>query len=142
MFQLDIDDRAAVARALGMKPSEVVAAAGLEGGDGELASVVVQTHDGQRVLVAPGGGVTPWDGPMPGDEVEAPVFESDVEPPDEGDGTGPAGEGEVPGGTADEVLAWVGEDRERATRALQAEQGRDKPRTTLTTQLEKLAGLA
>ena len=42
-------------------------------------------------------------------------------------------------GTAADVLAWVGEDPERAEEALAAEQAKDKPRSTLVKQLEKLA---
>lgn len=42
-------------------------------------------------------------------------------------------------GTAADVLAWVGDDPERAAEALEAEQAKDKPRTTLVKQLEKLA---
>jgi hypothetical protein len=38
-----------------------------------------------------------------------------------------------------EVLAWVGDDRERAEQALAAEQAsRDKPRTTLTQRLDEI----
>ena len=40
---------------------------------------------------------------------------------------------------ADDVLAWVGDDPERAAEALAAEQAKDKPRSTLVKQLEKLA---
>lgn len=42
-------------------------------------------------------------------------------------------------GTAAAVLAWVGEDPERAAEALEAEQAKEKPRSTLVKQLEKLA---
>ncbi|MEU9333130.1 hypothetical protein AB0D49_08190 [Streptomyces sp. NPDC048290] len=45
-------------------------------------------------------------------------------------------------GTAADVLAWVGENQERAARALTEEQARDKPRSTLVKQLEKLADQA
>ena len=41
--------------------------------------------------------------------------------------------------TAAEVLAWVGDDPERAAEALEAEQAKDKPRSTLVKSLEKLA---
>ncbi|MGW6703608.1 hypothetical protein ACWGDE_01760 [Streptomyces sp. NPDC054956] len=41
--------------------------------------------------------------------------------------------------TAADVLAWVGEDSERAAAALAAELAKDKPRSTLVKQLEKLA---
>ncbi|MGW1102714.1 hypothetical protein [Streptomyces sp. NPDC002540] len=37
------------------------------------------------------------------------------------------------------VLAWVGDDPERAEEALAAEQEKDKPRSTLVKQLEKTA---
>jgi hypothetical protein len=50
---------------------------------------------------------------------------------------GPAAELDIDG-TAADVLAWVGEDRERAAEALAAEQAKDKPRSTLVKQLEKL----
>jgi hypothetical protein len=42
-------------------------------------------------------------------------------------------------GTAAEALAWVGDDTARAAVALDAEQAKDKPRSTLVKQLEKLA---
>lgn len=45
-------------------------------------------------------------------------------------------------GTAQDVLAWVGDDPDRAGEALAAEQAKDKPRSTLVKQLEKLAGSA
>jgi len=37
------------------------------------------------------------------------------------------------------VLAWVGDDPERAAEALEAERAKDKPRSTLVKSLEKLA---
>lgn len=44
----------------------------------------------------------------------------------------------VPDGTAEAVLSWVDDDPERALAAWEAEQARDKPRTTLLAALEKL----
>lgn len=41
--------------------------------------------------------------------------------------------------TAADVLAWVGEDTDRAAEALEAELAKDKPRSTLVKSLEKLA---
>ena len=41
-------------------------------------------------------------------------------------------------GTINEVLDWVGIDKERAQEALDAEQGQDKPRKTLVSALESL----
>lgn len=66
--------------------------------------------------------------------------DADGEP--EGDG-GKEPPPEPPGSLADastaaEVLAWVGEDPERATEALVAEKARDKPRSTLIRDLTKL----
>lgn len=61
-------------------------------------------------------------------EGDAPV--ADREPTD--------GELDIDASAAD-VLAWVGDDSERAAEALAAEQAKDKPRSTLVKQLEKLA---
>ena len=54
-----------------------------------------------------------------------------------------SGGDEPPGSLADastsaEVLSWAGDDPERALEALEAEEARDKPRSTLVKQLEKL----
>lgn len=61
---------------------------------------------------------TPWTQPAP-----APEVNSD----------------EVPTGTVAAVLGWVGDDRERAARALEVESAAEKPRTTLVGALEALA---
>lgn len=50
----------------------------------------------------------------------------------------PSEPGAVPDGTIDEVLAWVGDNPERARRALEAEQAAGK-RKTLVDQLSKIA---
>lgn len=42
--------------------------------------------------------------------------------------------------SAQQVLAWVGDDPDRAADALAQEQEKDKPRSTLVKSLEKLAG--
>ncbi|MFF9269080.1 hypothetical protein [Streptomyces rochei] len=39
-----------------------------------------------------------------------------------------------------DVLAWVGDDQERAAEALRQEEAVDKPRSTLVRQLAKIAG--
>jgi hypothetical protein len=44
----------------------------------------------------------------------------------------------VPDGTADEIMAWVGTDTERALAAIEAEEAREKPRKTLLSKLEAL----
>ena len=43
----------------------------------------------------------------------------------------PAGGGDVPEGSIDKVLAWVGDDKGRAQQALDAEQAKDEPRRSL-----------
>ncbi|MFR9796628.1 hypothetical protein ACL02U_12090 [Streptomyces sp. MS06] len=59
------------------------------------------------------------------------------EPADGGKGDGaPASLADA--STAAEVLAWVGDDPERAAEALAAEEERDKPRSTLVRDLSKL----
>jgi len=84
---------------------------------GDLAAYLVSTHSP----------VEPLD-----DEARA-LLEPEQDAPKE-----PPAELDIDG-TAADVLAWVGEDRERAAVALAAEQAKDKPRSTLVKQLEKLA---
>jgi hypothetical protein len=83
---------------------------------GELAAYLVSTHSP----------VEPVD-----DEARA-LLEAPQE------GSAPPAELDIDG-TAADVLAWVGEDPDRAEEALAAEQAKDKPRSTLVKQLEKLA---
>ena len=45
---------------------------------------------------------------------------------------------EVPSGSAKEVLDWVGDDKDRAQRAYDAEQAKDEPRKGLSSDLEDL----
>ncbi len=63
-------------------------------------------------------------------------------PPDEAPpGVMTLNRGLVPDGTAKDVIDWVGDDRDRARAALEAEQGKgDDARTTLVARLSKLAG--
>ena len=89
---------------------------------GELAAYLVSTHspvepldDDARALLQPPQEEQGPEGP------KDPPAELDID------------------GTAADVLAWVGEDPERARQALAAEQAKDKPRSTLVKQLEKLA---
>lgn len=133
------------ARALGVAPSEV--------------RDVEETQDGARVRMTNGAVrlITPGDGVFACDDHPAsahlrrwaePVEETDEprlsEPEDEGEGEGQReGEGEqqgdeVPDGTIEQVLAWVGDDQARAVRALDAEHAREKPRSTLVARLTEL----
>jgi hypothetical protein len=45
---------------------------------------------------------------------------------------------QVPKGTTSELLSWVGDDKERAQRALDAENATDKPRKGLVEELEEI----
>lgn len=47
---------------------------------------------------------------------------------------------DVPNGTVDAVLDWVGEDRARAAAALEVENDREAPRKTVLAALEALTG--
>lgn len=100
-------------------------------------------------------GVVP-DEPATSDETTAPVDSAgQATPADTGPAAGPAhecaavqaaqptldepgGDG-VPTGSAKEVLTWVGTDPGRARRAIEAENTRDKPRTTLVAVLTRIA---
>lgn len=46
--------------------------------------------------------------------------------------------GDVPDGSIDEVLDWVGDDHDRAQRALDAENCKSTPRSSLITKLESI----
>ncbi|MFL6141582.1 MAG: hypothetical protein ACJ72N_06905 [Labedaea sp.] len=50
--------------------------------------------------------------------------------------------GEVPDGNAEQVQTWVGDDPDRARRALDAERQREQPRSGLTGHLEKVVAKA
>lgn len=92
---------------------------------GELAAYLVSTHSP----------VEPLD-----DEARA-LLEGSAEEPEQEPQVpaDPPGELNVNAKT-DDILAWVGEDQERARTALELEQVKDKPRSTLVKQLEKLIG--
>lgn len=62
-----------------------------------------------------------------------------VQPPSEGIPPLEGGKDDPPvEGTIDTLMAWVGEDRDRAARALVAEQAKDKPRATV---IKRLGGV-
>lgn len=149
-----IDEAAAV---MGMPPHEVIAVA--EVGDYH----VVSTHDGQKTIVTEAGkavlvkpdateaeiaaelGITEAEFRAQLDRDEAVDLAAEGEPEDvppavggENGGAGPETD-PVPDVDAKELLAWVGDDQARAVRALEAEQAREKPRSTVVTALEKVA---
>lgn len=133
-MKLTEEIRAEVARAMGMKPAEVVAV------DEVDAGLVVTTHDGVRSLLTEGGGVEPY-APSPVEVAKEELAELVQQPPatPENPVTG-APVNVVPEGSEKDVLDWVGEDKERAGLALKVEQNHAKPRKGLVEKLQKLAG--
>lgn len=140
------------ARVMGMAPSEVLAVAEV----GEY--LVITTTDGQHTRVSDEGEAQLLTAAQAaqlgiGQKTGAPVDDVDPDSPVEGADPAAAAEGagqelETPGGeqpdevpdvSKDELLAWVGEDTDRAARALAAENARDKPRSTVVAELEKVA---
>lgn len=75
-----------------------------------------------------------WDSPKQ-DEWVSKIQEARGEEP-----TSSEGGHELDGLTAEEVLAWVGDDPARAGEALEHEQSQRKPRKNLSSTLEAMAG--
>lgn len=90
--------------------------------DEEFTEAVEETPDEEVGPQVPGK-----PGVQPGSEED-----TDDQTSDESDG----GSQDVPDGSVNEVLDWVGDDHERAQRALQVERS-GQNRTTLVTELEK-----
>ncbi|MEV0805738.1 hypothetical protein [Micromonospora sp. NPDC050200] len=116
------------AQALGMKRREILAVDRVDGG------YAITTHDGQRTLVNQRGTIVATGDIL--DPAGAPPAPQTPPPADpDGSDTPPAA---VPDGNAADVLAWVGGDVDRARTAASAEQGRERPRTGLLAELDKL----
>jgi hypothetical protein len=134
-------DLSSVARTLGMKPSEVLDAEDTDAG------LVVDIFDGTRLIIVPDDapdadgktGVMYLAAPISAGGKDytgdAPVYAQPVEPaPD----APPAGDEEYPEkGSADDVLAWVAGDKDRAEFALEVENN-GKARKGLTEELEAI----
>ena len=73
-----------------------------------------------------------------GQQSEQETGQSQGESEEEGDSSDDAEP--VPDGTTAEILQWVGGDQDRARRALDKEQGDDRPRAGLTGELRKILG--
>lgn len=138
-------DKYQAARALGLADADVLAVE--ETGDG---TKVVTRDGGDRLITDDGvfalsdhpataqlrrhetvkAKVTAGEYVVSGEDAKA--FAPGTEPgdakPDDG----------VPDGSADVVLTWVGDDQERAQRALAAEDRREHPRSTLVDKLRKI----
>lgn len=121
------------AQVLGMRTAEVVNL--VSRGDVHLATL----HDRTRAVLHDTGRFT-FDERAVDEFLTVEVDDS----PDENEGQAPpaddpaTGDDVVPDGTAEVVLDWVGEDVDRARRALAAEGGRDKPRAGVTAKLTAL----
>lgn len=61
-----------------------------------------------------------------------------VDPPEKSEPEAPADPEAVPTGKIPAIMAWVGDDKERAQKALDAENATDKPRSTLVAELTEL----
>lgn len=116
-------------RHMGVEPvGEAVAETSQE--NGSAAAIATATEERSEVDTEP-------------DETPKPEVTSEAEPESVTSDQAPASpdeSGEVPTGGAKEILAWVGDDPHKARQALDAEQEREKPRSTLVATLTKLAG--
>ena len=126
---------------LGMAEREVIGVHAAPGGN------IVVTHDGTSTLIFDDGelvfGAEAIRAGLGSEQEDA---EGEAEAEDDGKGGTGAGGGDtgdkVPEGSIEVVLAWVGEDKERAAAALEAERAQAKPRSGLLAKLEPLAGVA
>lgn len=143
-------DRFEAARTLGLADTEVLDVAETEDG------TAVRCKDGSERLVTDDGvfaltdhsataNFRRWEGSDAPAEALAEAREEKVaaekpdihvELPNAPEDAAPS---EVPGGNADAVLDWVGDDRTRAAEALAVEKERENPRSTLIGKLKKLA---
>lgn len=127
---MDLNEAAA---RMGMKAgTEVVDVA--ETDDGH----VVTTHDGQRTLIHSDGSMTHGVADPDVEVVEEISDEEAAQIAAYVDRATEVGDDEVPDGTANEVLEWVGEDVDRAERALDVELHSENQRTTLVAKLSAL----
>jgi hypothetical protein len=127
-----------------------------QGHDDEASSEVAEAHDKHREAVeaearareeaAAKGEPAPGEPQQPGEGAEEPSEQpaegEPSEPPSEQPAEQPSeqpneDDEDVPSGTIDGVLAWVGDDHDRAQRALDAERA-GQNRSTLVTQLEAI----
>lgn len=94
-------------------------------------------------VLADNGSVMPHDLPLPSgiaDRVARGALRlvnadgTEIEPESEK----PADDGALPSGSIAVVLGWVGDDHDRAMKALEAEQAADRPRKSLVAALEAM----
>lgn len=123
-------DKQEAARRLGAPEAEIAAVRDTDHG-------TVATHiDGYEYLITDGAVAFYLARPKGSDfPLFVPPASVDEPPAVDVDGDG------VPDGTAAQILAWVGDDRDRAAQALAAERAKsDNARATLVARLEKLVG--
>jgi hypothetical protein len=129
-------DRYEAARALGLADADVLAVEETEDG------TKVTTRDGGDRLIKDDGVFALSDHPATAQlrRHDADAADKESEPddvPDPEPSTVP-GDDEVPDGSADAVLTWVGDDSGRAQQALATEGRREHPRSTLVDKLRKI----
>jgi outer membrane biosynthesis protein TonB len=76
--------------------------------------------------------------PVPAPTLTSETFPSSSAPEESHEEGGTAAIEPVPYGTAPEILIWVGNDKDRAQRALAREQGAEKPRSGLSNELSEI----
>ena len=121
------------ARALGMKPSEVISV------EDSPAGTVITTFDGQALIDVPvdrpdadgKSGLMLLAAPTVGYRGTFPIYAQ----PGADDAAEPGG---LPDGPAAAVLAWVAGDADRAREALDAERAKRKPGKGLVEELEQI----
>lgn len=87
---------------------------------------------------SPEAAVKPVSGKKAAPTEEAPKQAQEQQEPEAQQATPPTkNKNDVPEGTVDEVLAWVGESKRRARAALKAEKDTGDPRVTLVSALEE-----
>ncbi|GII88268.1 hypothetical protein Ssi03_62580 [Sphaerisporangium siamense] len=122
--------REEAARAMGVAPREVNSVTDTQ--DGAVALMA----SGARRLIGDDGYYALDDHADNAHLRRAELTEPDIGGPD-ADGQDDAPE-QVPDGTVEQVMTWVGEDAGRARAALEAEESRPSPRKSLITRLEEL----
>lgn len=104
----------------------------------EVGVLLIDEHDALAEVPGLPGTVGHVEGaaeaPAPEQNDDAPSDDTEDAPDAE-----PAAEDQVPSGSAREVLAWVDGDRQRAERALAAEEINERPRAGLVAELRKVS---
>lgn len=102
---------------------------------GQRAIAMLQTSWWRRRGVMLASEVQPPPAPAVAEHAAPAAVEVAVQEPAPAPASGGAG---VPTGSSGDVLAWVGDDPDRARQAVEVERQRDRPRTTLLAKLDSI----